>query len=121
EIDKTILLICHPSLGILMRKRSEKLLHGMWEFYHIDNMLEAKDVSDRIQKLGYTPTQLIPLGEATHRFTHLKWNMVGYMCRVEESFSIMDYDFVPMEEIGDLAIPSAFGRFVGDIGREIII
>jgi len=112
EIDKTILLIYHPTHGILMRKRNEKLLHGLWEFYHVDKTLEAKDVSAHIQTLGCTCTQMAPLGETTHIFTHLKWNMTNYICQVEEYFTIADYAFIPVEEIKNLAIPSAFRSVV---------
>jgi len=113
EIDKTILLLHHPSQGILMRKRNEKLLHGLWEFYYVDKTLGEKDVFSHIQKLGYTCAQVIPLGQATHLFTHLKWNMTNYICQVEEFFTIADYSFVPIEEIKNLAMPSAF-RNVAD-------
>jgi len=111
-VNKTILLICHPRYGILMRKRDEKLLHGLWEFYYIDEVLDAEGVSVHLKNLGYTCTQLKPLGEWTHLFTHLKWNMVGYACRVEEPLTITDYTFVPTEEISSLAIPSAFRSLV---------
>jgi len=74
----------------------------------VDKTLEAKDVSAHIQTLGYTCTQMAPLGEATHIFTHLKWNMTNYICQVEEHFAIADYAFIPVEEIKNLAIPSAF-------------
>jgi len=115
EIDKTIFLICHPSHGILMRKRSEKLLHGLWEFYQVDKMLEEKEVSAHVQKLRYTCTQLKSLGESTHIFTHLKWNMIGYTCQVEECFTIADYIFVSVSDIKNLAIPSALRSWVNSI------
>jgi len=112
EINKTILILHHPLHGILMRKRDEKLLHGLWEFYYVDKMLEEKDVATHIQKWGYTCSRLTLLGEATHLFTHLKWNMVGYTCQIEECFTIANYIFVPAEEIRNLAMPSAFRSFI---------
>jgi len=115
EIDKTILLIRHPLHGVLMRKRDEKLLHGLWEFYHVDTLLDEKDAFAHIQALGYTCTQLSSLGKAAHLFTHLKWNMIGYVCQVEESFTIADYVFVPIDEINNLATPSALRHFVDSI------
>jgi len=110
-VDKTIILLMHPPHGILMRKRDEKLLHGLWEFYHVDKMLEEKEVAVYIQKLGYTCTQMTPLGEATHLFTHLKWNMIGYICQVEESFTIADYTFIPTKAINALALPVPFAMW----------
>jgi len=110
QIDKTILLLYHPLHGILMRKRDEKLLHGLWEFYHLDKALKERDVAAHIQTLGYTCTQLTPLGEATHVFSHLKWNMIGYICHIEESITIADYIFVPTKEINNLAMPSAITK-----------
>jgi len=118
EIDKTILLIYHPLHGVLMRKRTEKLLHGLWEFYHIDKAMEEEDVSAHIQKLGYSCTQLTFLGDATHLFTHLKWNMISYACQVKESFTMADYTFVPIEKMSDLAIPSAFRSLVSHINGK---
>ena len=112
EIDKTILLLHHPRHGILMRKRDEKLLYGLWEFFHVDKALEEKDVKAHIHNLGYTCTQLTHLGEASHRFTHLKWNMVGYLCHIEESFTIANYTFTQTKEISNLAMPSALRKFI---------
>jgi len=62
--------------------------------------------------LGYTCTQLTHLGEASHRFTHLKWNMVGYLCHIEESFTIANYTFTQTKEISNLAMPSALRKFI---------
>jgi len=107
-VDKTVILLRHPHHGILMRKRDEKLLHGLWEFYHVDKMLDEKEAAAYVHKLGYTCTQFVPLGETTHLFTHLKWSMVGYTCQVEESFALEDYTFVPLEAIHDLAMPVPF-------------
>ncbi|MCL2841840.1 MAG: A/G-specific adenine glycosylase [Defluviitaleaceae bacterium] len=111
EIDKTVFLLYHED-RILMRKRDEKLLHGLWEFYHIDKGMNEKEAAGHIQKLGYTCTQCMYLEKTSHLFTHLKWNMIGYTCQVEESFPIADYIFVPTETVRQLAIPSAFNSFV---------
>jgi len=115
EINKTIFLIYLPSHGFLMRKRTEKLLHGLWEFYHIDKAMEEKDAAAHIQRLGYTYNHVMPLGKTTHLFTHLKWNMINYICQVKESSTIADYAFIPIEEIINLAIPSAFRSLVNHI------
>lgn len=110
EVDKTVLLLYHPEKGVLMRKRVEKLLHGMWEFYHVDDVLTEGDIGTHVETLGYTCTDITPLAQAVHVFTHLKWHMTSYLCQVDSTQAMEGYVFVPLEGMEQLPIPVAFQK-----------
>ncbi|MCL1787629.1 MAG: A/G-specific adenine glycosylase [Defluviitaleaceae bacterium] len=114
DVDKTILLVRYQD-SVLMRKRTERLLHGLWEFYHVDGALDESAVAAHLQGLGYTCGPVTLLGEATHVFTHLKWKMTGFACEVGEGMTVGDYVFVLLEDVKGLATPSALRYFVESV------
>jgi len=104
-----VLLIRNPAGELLLRRRTERLLQGMWVFAlaetgHTPGVADAEAF---LQAHGFRRTSMEPLGDAVHVFTHLEWHMTGYLCRVEEEAAPEGYQFVPPEVMRGLAIPSA--------------
>ncbi len=67
--QREVYLLFDPQGRVLMRRRCEALLRGLWEFPHA--------LPDGIQVLSKTPC-----GSAVHVFTHIIWQMEGFDCRV---------------------------------------
>lgn len=111
-LDKTIILIQNQKGQILMRQRTEKLLHGLWEFYSVDRKMNCFDVEMYVKELGYTCDSVIFVGESFHVFTHLVWNMGGYECRVREGFAVEGYQFMDRETLNTLAMPTAINYYL---------
>ncbi|MCL2055544.1 MAG: A/G-specific adenine glycosylase [Oscillospiraceae bacterium] len=111
-INKTILIIQNSQSEILMRQRSEKLLLGLWEFYSLDEFVNEEDISTHLQSLGLTAYEIKPLGTAKHIFTHLIWQMRGYICKSENQNAPHGYRWIGKFEFETLAIPAALRFYV---------
>ena len=106
--DKTILIIVNPKNEVLLRQRTERLLHGLWEFYMPEVFLEEDEIENA---LPYTLKKLSRIGEASHAFTHIRWNMIGYKCDIEETEPLSGYEFVSIEEMQKRAMPVAISFY----------
>ena len=96
-----VLMIFDPDDHVFMRRRQETLLRGLWEF--------PSETPSGVKILSCDP-----LGKATHTFTHIKWEMDGYLCQAGAS----DASKLPENCVwadaalfDSLAIPSAFRAF----------
>jgi A/G-specific adenine glycosylase len=107
----TVLLVENESGDVLLRKRSERLLHGMYQYVLLDGHLEESVSRDVLGRMGLTTLETNKIMGYRHIFTHLIWDMEGYHCRVtgniidEES---QEYQFYSKEEMEKLAMPTAF-------------
>ncbi len=98
---RPVYLILDNELRILMRRRTETLLNGLWEYP--DHLPETM--------ASYTPE---PCGRATHIFTHIVWEMEGFVCQVPRMPPPEGYVWVG-PEYETLAIPTAFRAFTRKI------
>ncbi len=116
-VDKTILLITNANGDVLVRKRTEKLLHGLWEFYNIEGALEAEQIAEHLCELGYSCVTITPIGHSAHTFTHMIWQMHGFACDVTADRSapavapIEAYAFLPVVELKEKAMPTAISYY----------
>lgn len=93
---------------VLMRRRTEKLLEGLWCF----PMTEAEDGSSPEEwirrKLHLVPRNLSLQGEGRHVFTHQVWRMSIWSCSVSSGTdSPQGYCFVELEDLPNLPLPAA--------------
>ena len=107
-IDYAVCLIFSGD-RVLMCQRTEALLKGLWVFPMIEGMFTLKQTVAAAKKLTKQPiTAVADAGRARHVFTHQIWQMQLYSMVVpEEAKAPVGYRFVPVEEMGELAIPSA--------------
>ncbi|MCL2189541.1 MAG: A/G-specific adenine glycosylase [Defluviitaleaceae bacterium] len=117
-IPLTVLRIFAPQGRVLMRKRTEGLLKGMWVYYLIEETPEKPsrtpaEITEYLAKTrGYTVTHIEPLGEARHTFTHRVWHMHGYDVHIKENYLIADYHFISPDDMKNIALPAAMGYFI---------
>lgn len=113
RVDMTVLII-HDAERVILRKRPDQgLLAGMYEFYHTEGVLSAKQVADHAKALGFAVTEVGQPVAAKHIFTHLEWHMTGYAVRVESTAPAPDgLTAATHDEIGaTYPIPSAHRAF----------
>jgi len=111
-INKTIFIIQNDGGEILMRQRSEKLLSGLWEFYSSDGFINEEDVLSHLQSFGFTADEIKPLGSAKHIFTHIIWQMCGYVCKCDSQGAPHGYHWIGKSKFETLAIPTALRFYV---------
>ena len=100
-----------------MRQRTERLLHGLWEFYLVDEKLGEDGAAGRVRQNGFTLAGLSPAGEANHVFTHMVWRMRGFYCRVSGGRAPEGHTFVDKAAVGTLAVPTALRLFADYLQR----
>lgn len=108
---KTVILVKNAAGEVLLKKRKDKLLHGMYQYYLLDGHINEKDCSHELVKLGLKPIKSRILKGHQHIFSHLLWDMAAYDIEVEGI--ILDdeqdgYRFYSETERAQLAIPTAF-------------
>lgn len=109
--EKTVFLIV-DSQGVLLHKRSEKgLLAGLWEFPNIGSRLKRKQAEELLRGQGCELLKLYSLKEARHIFTHIEWEMTGYLavCRKAHWQDTVPATLEQLETV--YAVPGAFAPF----------
>lgn len=95
--------------SVLMRQRTEALLHGLWVFPMVEGFPTLRQMPSSVKKLTkLAVTDVQSAGKAKHVFTHQIWQMQLYtMFATESTESPAGYRFVPVNELDSLAIPTA--------------
>lgn len=108
EIDYAVCLIFSGDC-VLMRQRTEAMLRGLWVFPMLEGKLALRQLPSAVKKqtkLAVTDVQFA--GKAKHVFTHQIWQMQLYVMSTSGNAEApAGYRFVPVEEMSDLAIPTA--------------
>lgn len=107
-IDYTVCLIFSGD-RVLMRQRTEAMLRGLWVFPMVDGKPTLRQLPSAAKKLTkFAVTDVQSAGEARHVFTHQIWQMQLYTMRAaEDAAAPAGYRFVPVAQMGELAIPTA--------------
>lgn len=94
---------------VLMRQRTEAMLHGLWVFPMVEGTPTLRQLSDAVRKLTKLPVRLLRgAGEARHVFTHQIWQMRLFTMSAPKDAKAPDtYRFVTLEEMDALTIPTA--------------
>ena len=112
--SRTVLLIRSGTSTLLHKRPAHGLLAGLWEFPNFSGTLTEKEALDAVRALGYDPIRVRGLGPAKHLFTHIEWQLTGYLVSVAEP-DLPPPDGFVMPETADLlaryAIPSAFAAY----------
>ncbi len=99
-------LILRQGDRVLMRRRTERLLQGLWVFPMIERGA-ASGLAGRVRRLtGLRLRGLSPRGEARHVFTHKVWQMRLFDAGADGEAAAPWQWFTP-EEMRALAIPAA--------------
>ena len=105
---------------VLMRRRTERLLQGLWCF----PMFEGESPDEELlpvvsKKLHLSLSPLRDAGPARHVFTHQVWQMRIYETDAEASASApAGYEFIPLDHLKDLTLPAAMNAAVKVLTRQ---
>lgn len=124
--ERTVLVLVSANKAVL-RKRPEKgLLAGLYELPNLKGALSREQALDYVRGQQLSPIRIRSLPEAKHIFSHIEWQMLGYLVQIEEPEMNPDRApeegllFVEKEEMDrNYSIPSAFGAYIKYL-REIL-
>lgn len=107
ELDWDVLLI-RAGDRVLMRQRTETLLHGLWVFPMLPGHEEAQ--AEFGARMHMDVRYVRALGEAKHVFTHQVWRMKLYQMEADSEEAPKGFRYVTQEEMGELTIPTAMKK-----------
>ncbi len=116
RLEQKTVLVLREGDRVGIRKRSAKgLLAGMYELPNLEGCLGEDEVLEYVRECGLSPFRILPLAGAKHVFSHVEWQMTGYVVSLEETES-MDHDglfFIDAKETEEkYPIPAAFAAYV---------
>jgi A/G-specific adenine glycosylase len=125
---KTILVLLRPEeCKIALRKRPDKgLLAGLWEFPNFDGELTESEVRKLLVDAGLKISTLVKLKNCRHIFTHMEWEMTGYLAVSEEGAPVngesspFDFQWITVGMLEEkLSLPAAFKTYYETMKRFI--
>jgi len=112
KIEEMTVFVLHDDDQYGIRKRkSTGLLANMWEFPHVEKIMNVETAMQYISDAGYEPVLLEKEIPYTHIFSHVEWRMIAYYisCRKKQS----DLTWVNKKEFEQqYALPTAFKTFI---------
>ncbi len=115
---RTVLVIRDDDHAALRRRPERGLLAGLYELPNVKGHLAGEEVLSLVKKMGFSPIRIIPLSDAKHIFTHIEWQMIGYLILVEDKDTVAFTEeengilFLPPEKIRkEYPLPSAFSAY----------
>ena len=106
---KTVLILTADGEYAVRRRPAKGLLANLYEFPNLMGHLSEEEVR---AVLGAKVVSVEPLPAATHVFTHLIWDMTGYLVRLAAPVTSDGIIWATKEEIGKTySIPSAFRAY----------
>lgn len=94
---------------VLMRRRTEAMLKGLWVFPLLEGKLAPSALPRAVKQLTKQSVSLIAsAGEARHVFTHQVWQMRLFIMRAKENAEAAPgWVYVPVRDMQALAVPAA--------------
>lgn len=126
RLEERSILLIHCGEKYLIRKRPKKgLLAGMYEFPGIERWFGSDEKEDFLQALvemGIEAEQVADIaeaGSAKHIFSHVEWEMQGFLVEMRERAELADGVWATKQEMDEVySLPSAFRAYKEYIERK---
>lgn len=115
--NKTIFVMEYEGRIAIQKRPNRGLLAGLWEFPSEAEHFSAKEVEKKMAEWGMQIETVKKLGENKHIFSHVEWDMKGYLVSLtKNSVPYSAFNWVKREELERVyAIPVAFHPFLHQI------
>lgn len=102
RVENLTVLVYVYKQEVLIHKRSETgLLASLYEFVNVEGLKTKKDYP-----------QAIYLGKHKHLFSHVEWNLKGFLIETEKKFEKDNYLWVKISELENIySIPKAYAPY----------
>lgn len=110
----TVFLLRRGAAAALRQRPETGLLAGLWEYPHVPGTLTEAEAARQLQMWGVNPTKWTKKLSARHIFTHVRWEMTGYVVEVD-GLGPGDWLWAEAQQRERLAIPSAFEKFTAEL------
>lgn len=111
--DKTVFLLCYQDKVAIRKRESQGLLGSLYEFLTFPASYTKGEAQRLLYKRGYKVNSIEPFGDATFAFSHLVWNMTGYLVMLDRPTNEEGLLFVTREELQKgYPFPSAYKSYL---------
>ena len=105
--EKTVFLLLRDNEAALRQRPDTGLLAGLWEYPHTEGTLDEAAAAAQLHAWGVTPQRWVKRLQFHHIFTHIRWEMTGYVVEVQGD-GPSGWLWCNEEERARRAVPSAF-------------
>jgi len=105
--EKTVFLLLRQDCAALRQRPDAGLLAGLWEYPHTEGTLDEAAAAAQLARWGVTPQRWVKRLQFHHIFTHIRWEMTGYVVEVNGN-GPSEWLWCNEEERAQRAVPSAF-------------
>lgn len=120
--EKTVLVLRDGERVAIRKRPSKGLLAGLYELPNLEGYLSEEEILSWVEEQDLTPLQIVPLVDAKHIFSHVEWDMKGYLIRVAalEESADPKMIFVEIREVEkEYPIPAAFQAYAEQIQMRL--
>lgn len=110
---KTVFILRCGEEYALRRRPSNGLLSSLFEFYNVEGHLSKAACKQHLVQQNMQASDIMPLPNAKHIFTHLEWHMQGYDVTLMQKPPCEALVWAKKEEIQKIySVPSAFKAYL---------
>lgn len=113
---KTVFIFRDGETAAIKKRPKKGLLAGLYELPNVEGHLTVEEAVAYSKKMGLYPVRIKKLGTAKHVFSHVEWDMVGYLVQVDELEKSCGEEMIfihPEEAEAVYPIPAAFEKYAG--------
>ena len=115
---KTVLLLCFEGKIALQKRPPTGLLAGLWEFPWMEGTYTEKRLRQLLKGLPLISVRRLP--PANHIFTHIEWQMSGYLLNLSQT--VEGFMWAEPRELKEVyAIPTAYRAFIEEIEKGNVL
>ncbi|NCB92005.1 MAG: A/G-specific adenine glycosylase [Clostridia bacterium] len=120
--EKTVLVIKDGERAAIRRRPDKGLLAGLYELPNLNGHLGEEEVLKWLKRYQLLPLRIQALDGAKHIFSHVEWDMIGYVINVAslENEKERDMLFVDIKDIEKkYPVPAAFQAYASHINMRL--
>ena len=111
-IFKTVFVMRYQDKYAIQKRPDKGLLASLYEFPNIDEAFTLEELKLYLKEQDVNFTEIVSLDTYSHIFTHLEWNMQGYLIALKEQPN-GSYIWATKEELESIySLPTAFVHFL---------
>ena len=123
RLENKTVIVLRDGDKVAIRKRPAKgLLAGLYELPNIEGHQTEEELLLWLKRYDVLPLQVKKLEDSKHIFSHVEWNMIGYMIRVAQLDVEKEQDLI-FAEIEDIEqkypVPTAFSAYTSYMNMKL--
>lgn len=112
--QRTVIVIRDSERAAIRRRPAKGLLAGLYELPNAEGHLTPDETLQYVRDCHFSPIRIKELPPAKHIFSHVEWQMSGYMVLVEDKEHEKNENLLfiePRQTERDYPIPAAFAAY----------